>query len=49
MLHDVVDTIRQLSDEVQHVPGECSGYCQHVDVEFNKPFESHTHYSLSLA
>ncbi len=37
----VVNAIRSLEFEVQHIPGGCTGLCQPVDdVGYNKPFKS---------
>ncbi len=40
MLHEMIDKIRKLGVEVQHIPAGCACYCQPVDVRFNKPFKS---------
>ncbi len=40
MLRGVVSEIQKLGIEVQHIPGECTSFCQPVDVGFNKLFEN---------
>jgi hypothetical protein len=40
IMGSVVNAIRSLRCEVQHIPGGCTGICQPVDVDYNKPFKS---------
>ncbi len=40
VMGSVVDAIRSLGCDVQHIPGGCTGLCQPVDVGYNKPFKS---------
>ena len=40
IIGSVVNAIRSLGCEVQHIPGGCTGLCQPVDVGYNKPFKS---------
>ena len=39
MMGSVVQRIKELGVEVQHIPGGCTSLCQPVDVGFNKPFK----------
>ena len=45
IMGSVVNAIRSLGCEVQHIPGGCTGLCQPVDVGYNKPFKSRIHAS----
>ena len=39
MMKPIVNTIKNLGVEVQHIPGGCTSLCQPIDVGINKPFK----------
>jgi hypothetical protein len=40
MMASVVQRVRTLGVEVQHIPGGCTGICQPVDVGIRKPLKN---------